>query len=454
MNVSAMLSMQNLGQISQVDLPHKLQEGENGTLFSSLFSNALRSEESVEVIDPEMMQLLKLLQVLQEENIETLETKEFPEIQLKNILSEAGITDQEFLKAVETLMQGIVKEVPQLKEELLQAKGEEGEEDLIQLLETLSVMSVDSLKKMDQPSLELLLKTSKVYEHSLRHTDLNHHQAEKAEILLHNLKNILQKLEQHFNGTDHKHSKWNGILEKVYNANLLPKNEEAVLKNGFQHSLLNNKSVGEGASNPIYLNGRAISIQTNSPNSIDVSGEGVFEGERAAKGNGTSHLTGLSGGQAPRIEQFSLMLNKSQNGTNYEQFVKDFANIMARSQMTQTPNMSKLLLKLYPEQLGSVRVEILQQNGVMTARILASTKTAKDILDSQLTGLRQALAGQNLQIEKIEVAQTLTESNRQERQSSSQQQNGQQPREQSRSQQSDNENSDTTFKELLMNSEV
>ncbi|MGF2615651.1 flagellar hook-length control protein FliK [Rossellomorea vietnamensis] len=450
MNVGAMLSMQNLGQLSNREKVNGSQEGENGILFSRLFSSEMESEASGEQIETEMMQLLKLLQILQGESTGTLETKEISDVNLKAVLTEAGFTEMEFLEAVQSLMQGIVKEIPQLKEIVSLLKEEEGEEALIQLLEVISLVSVDNLKKLDQPSLQLLLKASKVLEQGLRQTDSNNIQAEKAESLQNNLRIIGQKLEQIFNGGDLKSAKWSEILKRAFDANLSGRNTDAISKNAVQHSFSVNKPSGEKSANLVQLNGKHLSFQTNN---IDSAAESPLEGEKPSKGNGVPFTSLIGQHQTGKIEQFSLFLNRNQNGTTYEQFVKEFANILGRSQMMHTPNMSKLLIKLYPEQLGSLRIEILQQNGVMTARILASTKAAKDILDSQLTGLRQALSSQNLQVEKIEVAHTLNEMNRQERQPS-QQNNGQQPKEQSNQQQDENENPETTFKELLMNSEV
>lgn len=442
MNVGAMLSMQNLGQLSNREMTQGLQEGKNNALFSRIFSNARESDGSEEQIDTEMMQLLDLLHILQVEETGPPEEKELPAVDKTGMLMEAGSTEKELLEAMQSLIQGISKEVPQLKEAVSILIDEDGEGVMVPLMEMLSLLSVDSLKKLDQSSLQLFIKVSKIVEHGLRQPDYS---SQQAESLQNSLKNLSQKLEHFFNSPNNKSSKWNGILQQAFETNNLGSSGDSVSKNGVQHSYLVNKDQGAFYNLP----GKFLSLNSSS---TDSAGETFLEAEKAAKGNGVS-LTSLIGQhQTAKVEQFSLFINKSQGGTTYEQFVKEFANILARSQMVQTPNMSKLLIKLYPEQLGSLRIEILQQNGVMTARILASTKAAKEILDSQLTGLRQALSNQNLQVEKIEVAQTLTESTRQERQSP-QQQNGQQPREQAAQQQNENENSETTFKELLMNSE-
>ena len=67
-------------------------------------------------------------------------------------------------------------------------------------------------------------------------------------------------------------------------------------------------------------------------------------------------------------------------------------NIFKRSNFGQTGGTNRLLIKLYPEHLGQVRIELLQVNGVMTARILASTALGKEMLDSQLHQLRKCIS--------------------------------------------------------------
>ena len=90
-------------------------------------------------------------------------------------------------------------------------------------------------------------------------------------------------------------------------------------------------------------------------------------------------------------------------------------NIFKRSNFGQTGGTNRLLIKLYPEHLGQVRIELLQVNGVMTARILASTALGKEMLDSQLHQLRSAFLQQNLQVERIDVSQTLQDTSRNDR---------------------------------------
>ncbi|WP_456275495.1 flagellar hook-length control protein FliK [Bacillus sp. AK128] len=105
-----------------------------------------------------------------------------------------------------------------------------------------------------------------------------------------------------------------------------------------------------------------------------------------------------------RAGQFALFVDQTGNkAANQEQFIKEFQSILAKSNLQNATGGMKLLIKLYPEHLGQLRVELLQQNGVLTARMVATTAAAKEMLESQLQGLKNAFAAQNVQVEKLEI---------------------------------------------------
>jgi flagellar hook-length control protein FliK len=155
-----------------------------------------------------------------------------------------------------------------------------------------------------------------------------------------------------------------------------------------------------------------------------------------------------------KTEQFTMTLPKEKGSVRYEQFAKELQTVLSKSLLQSQPNMSKLLIKLYPEQLGSLRIELLQQNGIMTARILATTASAKEMLDSQLQGLKQAFTSQNIQVEKIEISQALSDPERQSKGNSQEQSGGQAKQNQKDSSKNHEEPESATFKEYLVNSEV
>jgi flagellar hook-length control protein FliK len=114
-------------------------------------------------------------------------------------------------------------------------------------------------------------------------------------------------------------------------------------------------------------------------------------------------IPNLPSGLMTKIEQYVIHTNKDGEGLNFEQFTKDFSSILGKSQFIKGPASNTLLIKLNPEHLGTLKVELVQQNGSITAKMIASTSTAKDMLDSQLSQLKTAFSQQNIRVDKIDI---------------------------------------------------
>jgi flagellar hook-length control protein FliK len=106
-----------------------------------------------------------------------------------------------------------------------------------------------------------------------------------------------------------------------------------------------------------------------------------------------------------KLEQFVLAAPKGGQTVSQEEFVKQFENILSKANFSGTNGVNKLLIRLNPEHLGSLRIELVQKDGMLSAKILATTSQAKDMLENQIHGLKQAFSGQNIQIERIEISQ-------------------------------------------------
>lgn len=132
-----------------------------------------------------------------------------------------------------------------------------------------------------------------------------------------------------------------------------------------------------------------------------------------------------------KVESVSLTLPTEKAGQS-EEFIKELQKVMNRVQFGQTGGVNRLVLKLFPEHLGTIRIELIQKDGMLTARILASTALGKEMLDSNSSQLRQGFAGQNIQLEKLEISQALQDSVRQEKQQNFQQSFKQQQQEQAK----------------------
>lgn len=98
-----------------------------------------------------------------------------------------------------------------------------------------------------------------------------------------------------------------------------------------------------------------------------------------------------------------------------EALLKEMQAIINKAQISNAQGITRLTLKLYPENLGTIRIELVQNDGVLTARLLASTAHGRELLDSQAHQLKQAFVQQNIQVERLDIAQSLQDADRQQR---------------------------------------
>lgn len=153
-----------------------------------------------------------------------------------------------------------------------------------------------------------------------------------------------------------------------------------------------------------------------------------------------------------KAEQLTLMMNSPERPVSAEQLIRQFESILAKSQFMSSGGTQKLLIKLYPEHLGSVRVEIFQKDQTMIARIITATGAARETLDSQLGNLKQAFAAQNIPVDRIEVSQQNTQQERFLSRDAEQQQR--QPDRQGHEKKEENDEFALSFEEALLNTEA
>jgi flagellar hook-length control protein FliK len=296
---------------------------------------------------------------------------------------------------------------------------------ILSIMNMITNLDPKELKTKDFSSLATSMKISKLVELLGKKTDLSgididsfFQVKEKNEEILGKIKGFLQQADS---------TKKNTILENSFQSVLT----DASAKAKPTDPINTHQSRG---LNPVIQNDLQVPLtNTESTNSIQ-----------------------LSHSMMSKSEQLNLMVPKGTTPASYEQFVQDFSKVLESSQWVKSPNMSKLLIKLYPEQLGSLRIEILQKDGMMTARIMATSTQAKELLDSSLQGLKHSFGQQQIQVDKIEVIQSMTETERFQRQGSNQQQSQQQ---QEKPHTEKDLNTDLNldslnFQELLLNVEV
>jgi len=144
---------------------------------------------------------------------------------------------------------------------------------------------------------------------------------------------------------------------------------------------------------------------------------------------------------------------ENRNNKRNETLLREMQNLFKRSNFGQAGGTNRLLIKLYPEHLGQVRIELMQVNGVMTARILASTALGKEMLDSQSHQLRAAFIQQNIQVERIDISQTLQDTTRNDRDQAFNQ-HFRKEQEESTGQNNQNQEEEMTFQEYMIELEA
>lgn len=158
--------------------------------------------------------------------------------------------------------------------------------------------------------------------------------------------------------------------------------------------------------------------------------------------------------QMTKIEQVAMSVKTDTRPMNMEQFIEKFTQILGNSSLMKTPNGTKLLIKLYPEQLGTLRIELLQQNGVITAKILSSTQAVKELLEQNAHQLKHAFGQQNVNVEKIEIANQETRQQMFSRDHQQDRQNGQKQQNDQRQASQVTEEENGSFADLLTHIEI
>lgn len=186
-------------------------------------------------------------------------------------------------------------------------------------------------------------------------------------------------------------------------------------------------------------------VRSNESSSTD-NGSSSKQPDTTSQGNVSSTT------HASIKTEFSLSQEPNTSNRS-ETLMREMQLLLKRSNFGQVGGSTRMLIKLYPEHLGQIRIELHEANGVLSARILASTSLAKGMLDSQLHQLRHAFAQQNLQVDRIDISQSIQDPSRSDREQSFNEQfrQRQQPSEQ---QQNNNSEDETSFEEYLIELEV
>lgn len=100
-----------------------------------------------------------------------------------------------------------------------------------------------------------------------------------------------------------------------------------------------------------------------------------------------------------------IVVDKALSGSKInESFLQQLTNIVQSGRFTRFQNgNAQLVIRLYPEHLGTLTVKIAREHGTLTAKLIASTDSAKELLDANLPQLYHVLSTENITVEKWNV---------------------------------------------------
>jgi flagellar hook-length control protein FliK len=167
---------------------------------------------------------------------------------------------------------------------------------------------------------------------------------------------------------------------------------------------LNNKP---SSFNKLFAEPMKNSLFTQSP--IDISGSLTAGKLQSAAGKMEIHNTILNSHlisvpfQNEKIPVIALNETDPKQIAN-QQFTQQLLEIIHGSKFMRLGNgQSQLIVRLHPEHLGSLTIKLVQANGELTAKIIASTVSAKELIEANIQQIRHVIPAQNIMVEKFDV---------------------------------------------------
>ncbi|WP_349346431.1 flagellar hook-length control protein FliK [Priestia megaterium] len=109
--------------------------------------------------------------------------------------------------------------------------------------------------------------------------------------------------------------------------------------------------------------------------------------------------------EVPKVQEFSIDLRQVKSGHQQsDNLLNELQKIWSKASLSIEERTSKLSIKLLPKQLGTISIEVLQQENETVAQMVVSSTKTKELLDASLFSLRQALASQHVSVDQVDVA--------------------------------------------------
>ncbi|MFP8639899.1 flagellar hook-length control protein FliK, partial [Priestia aryabhattai] len=110
-------------------------------------------------------------------------------------------------------------------------------------------------------------------------------------------------------------------------------------------------------------------------------------------------------GEMLKIQEFSIDLGQANSDHQQsDNLVNELQKVWSKASISTEEGASKLSIKLFPNQLGTISIEVLQQDNEKIAQVVVTSAKTKELLDASLFSLRQALASQHVSVDQVDVA--------------------------------------------------
>ncbi len=109
--------------------------------------------------------------------------------------------------------------------------------------------------------------------------------------------------------------------------------------------------------------------------------------------------------EVPKGQEFSIDLGQVKSDHQQsDNLLNELQKIWSKASLSAEKGRSKLFIALFPKQLGTISIEVLQQENETTAQVIVSSAKTKELLDANLSTLRQVLTSQHVSVDQVDVA--------------------------------------------------
>ncbi|MED4264746.1 flagellar hook-length control protein FliK [Priestia megaterium] len=108
--------------------------------------------------------------------------------------------------------------------------------------------------------------------------------------------------------------------------------------------------------------------------------------------------------EVPKVQEFSIDLRQVKSDHQQsDNLLNELQKIWSKASISIEERASKLSIKLLPKQLGTISIEVLQQENETIAQVVVSSAKTKELLDANLSTLRKGLTSQYVSVDQVGV---------------------------------------------------